>query len=66
MKFFRKNLLEVVNNSQHFPLADRKPKLQLDNPSELKPPNKGQTKRIILGIYSRFFQAYFFIYEYFP
>ena len=50
----------MVSNSQHFLLADRKIKLQLNNPSELEPPNNGQAKIIILGTYSRFFQAYFF------
>ena len=51
----------MVSNSQHFLLADRKIKLQLNNPSELEPPNDGQVKIIILGIYSRFLQAHFFL-----
>ena len=50
----------MVSNSQNFSSADMKIKLQLDNPSELEPPNKGPTKRIILGIYSWFLQAHFF------
>ena len=46
----------------YYEIKKVKMKLQLDNPSELEPRNKGQIKRIILEIYSTFLQVYFFIY----
>ena len=61
MKSLWKNLPEVASNSQHFSLEDRKIKLQLYNPSELELLNNGQAKRIMLGIYSSFFETYFFL-----
>ena len=62
MKFLRKNFPEVVSNSQHFSLADRKSKLQLDNTSELELLNIRESKGIFfrLGlffIYFVFFQS---------
>ena len=50
----------MASNSQHFSLEDRKIKLQLYSPSELELLNNGQAKRIMLGIYSSFFETYFF------
>ena len=62
MKSLWKSLPEVVSYSQKLSLADRKIQLQLDNPSELELLNNGQVKIIILGIYSRFLQAYSFLF----
>ena len=50
-------------------MSGQENQVQLDNPNKLEPPpppppsplNKGQTKSVILGIFSRFLQEYLFL-----
>ena len=46
------NLPKVTYNRQHFSLADKKIKHQLDNPSVLEPPNNEQRKKIRKNVLS--------------